>query len=400
MLTSVAGAKSQKLDLAFALQAYESAMALAESGEQYNLGVGAQAFLDRNNHNFLVPTHHPTFKKGDGRGKTNTAYGLTSLIGHTSRRRTIHRGSHACDQCQRGKGNFADCVTVATDQNSLFSGACTNCAGPNRYKDCSFYSGEALGPAKAPVAGPVSGTRLVTRSRAATQPKRNVEVQVVIPVSRRARASTVADSARSATPLSPVAGSSRHESPPDNLYNLSLSPQPRRQGPPSTIPESSPPPAIASSPLPAVASSSGDLPAAGGVFATGGIQHLQLLPRSEQQEFIRSEITWMENSHIAAAWREGNTELSFQHLVNPGITRGRRLEPSDALAQGQPGLTQSLLATDILIISPYGVSNTGATRISARALGLLYLLYRTEWAIDRRHTRYSSIERDEGKEKK
>jgi hypothetical protein len=386
VLTPVAGSKSIKLDLAFALQAFESALATADSREAVQLGTEAAAFLDRNNRNSLEPTHKITFKKGDGTGKTATAYGLTSLIGHASRCRTVHSGNSAYNQCQRGKGNFSDCVTATGQNGDLFSGACTNCAFPNRYKDCSFFNGSSIGPSRAVATAPTANqvaTRAITRPRAATQPSRHPQVVVE---TRRPPPSTVAGSSRSATPVS-LARSSRNATPDsiaDDLYNVSISPVGRGHTRGQSAPVNSSPPVGSPDP---VASFERRVPATPVPTLREAAEGTYQL----QQAYILAHIEWIPSGRTeATAWRDGSLDLIFEHFVNPSDSELTRATIEDAI---DFDLTSSYVdfqdGDTWVIASATARALVGVGRITISALRLLHRRYRDTDRI-RRQARYSS----------
>jgi hypothetical protein len=356
VLTSVAGNKNVKLDLAFALLAYQSALATADSNEAVRLGTEAAAFLDRNNRNRLEPVHEIAFKKGKGIGKTSTAYALTSLIGHASRDRTIHSGDSACEQCKRGNGNFADCVTVAGRDGSLFSGSCTNCAFPNRYKGCSFYNGSAIGPSKAVATAPTAhdvATRAVTRPRAATQPSRHPEVQVVISP-RRPTVSPSPEVANTTDQSTP--GPSRHATPEfiaNELARVSLTPSTRGHSRTSSAPATTIDPTQVT------------------------ISQALRMSWGDAAQFVRASIGgWRSGASRAPAWTSGNGVVVFEMLVNPSY-HIRPLQLLDGVAQqDREDLESRAIGNhEFVTLTSYGQQTLGATSIRAHALVYLYTDY-------------------------
>jgi hypothetical protein len=358
-LTSVAGSQNVKLDLAFALLAYQSALATADSNEAVRLGTEAAAFLDRNNRNRLEPVHEITYKKGGGIGKTSTAYALTSLIGHASRGRTVHSGDLACEQCQRGNGNFADCVTVAGHDGSLFSGSCTNCAFPNRYKGCSFFNGAAIGPraSVAPTANAVA-TRAITRPRALTQPSgRRTDVQVVIPApvatpspvaSREATPSSVADSINDLNiSATPSRGHSRTQSSPAAVQDITY-------------------------------------------FEITIDRALQMSPVDQAAYVYASIGGWRTGSSRAPAWSSGSGVVTFEMLINPSYYEGRLPMLAAVHEQDREAMeNQAIGPNDFVTLTSYGQATLGANSMRTRCLVFLYRRYMNEWR-ERRNVRYSS----------
>lgn len=358
-LTFATGAKSHKLDLTFALQAYYSAMHLAESGEQIRLGVATEAFLDRNNIQLMEPWNTATFRpnKSDTQ-RTNGAYGMTAFLGHLARGRTVNSGDEACNNCKKGSGNFAECVTANGPDGELFSGACTNCAFPNRYRTCSHYNGQALGPSRAPVA----------TSSATQAPRRRQDVQVVIPVPHRRVASA------SATP----------ESVADSMGNMALGSPSRATPTPSTPGHSR------GHSVPVVNSPVASL--GNGTPRRATVAELQAMSPLQQANYILENIGgWRESSSTAPAWSSGNMRVNFEMLVNPVYVAERRLVLIDAIhAQDHEIFRDRTVGPrDFVTLTSYGQAALGANSIRAHVLLFLWGEYTNQWRA-RRNRRYSS----------
>lgn len=143
----------QVLDLEFMRETLESLRAIDRAIGRRPTGIGSEMDPFFQNDALLQPTHELVWKSGKGAGRMKSgAYMYSSCLGSAARGRVIRTGSRACDECQRGKGNLTDCITISGKDGPLFHGACTNCAMPNRWQGCSLVRN---GPGTA-VASPAS----------------------------------------------------------------------------------------------------------------------------------------------------------------------------------------------------------------------------------------------------
>jgi hypothetical protein len=309
----------QRLDLQFLRETLASIRALDQAGNRPT-GLGSELVPFFATDSLLDPIHEPEWVAGKSSARLkSSAYSYSTTLASASRGRVIHTGSSACEECQRGKGNFKDCITASSKNGPLFHGACTSCAFPNRWRSCSFVRN---GPASVPVSPEMFATGLASGS--ASPPFHQFS---------GSGAASPSSSPRSAAAL-PSIERVVADSLENSLENLSITPSSRQRSSSS----------VSSSVAPRQRSSSGpSLP----------------LPAVARARNSNLDHPYGSPAPAAQRVRQGLSDrLIFEHFVDPAITLQRAYDITDCYDEEASGSGPHGL-NDYVYFSHYGYRTTG-----------------------------------------